>query len=197
MARRRHPGRAPEISSLLELLAQYEVESILVGSVAALAYGVEVTPGDLDIVPATDRGNLARLVALLEEIEATPLALGHWESGEAGQLRWIERPATMQELCSWQLDPGDAQTMDHLFVTRLGNLDVVPELTGTYEVLVERAGFRTLFGQSLKVAHIDELLATMTVPRRKKDVLKVQRLRQLQRRFSSLPETNGPVRGIV
>jgi hypothetical protein len=37
----------------------------------------------------------------------------------------------------------------------------------------------------VQVAHVDDLLARLTVPRRKKDVARVKRLRELQRKVAA------------
>jgi hypothetical protein len=63
-------NRPPDVSRLLEALNRSGVRYILIGSAAAQLYGTEAQPGDLDITPALDRENLARLASLLLEIEA-------------------------------------------------------------------------------------------------------------------------------
>ena len=69
---------------------------------------------------------------------------------------------------------------DYLFTTRYGNLDVVPELAGSYGALEMRAASLQTFGQKLCVAHVDDLLATLTVPRREKNRARLEGLRELQ-----------------
>ena len=71
MAHPVHPSRPPEIDRLLEILETRGVRFVLAGSVAAQLHGVDLVPGDLDIIPATDPRNLTRLVAALAELEAT------------------------------------------------------------------------------------------------------------------------------
>jgi hypothetical protein len=159
---------------------------VLAGSTAALAYGVAVEPGDLDIVPEIGEENLTRLVRLLEEIEARPQGpFGSGVEGERGERRWVPRPTTEAELKAWRSDPGDPASFDHLLTTRHGNLDVVPALMGSFEALNARAVTVTLAGCVIRVAHIDEVLAGMTVPRRDKDVPRVAALREVQRRGGS------------
>jgi hypothetical protein len=65
----------------------------------------------------------------------------------------------------------------------LGNLDVVPELTGEYDALVKRAVRMEAHGCEVRVVHVDELLAALTLPRRKKDAPRVRQLREIQRRL--------------
>ena len=78
--------------------------------------------------------------------------------------------------------PADASTFDHLYRSRLGNFDVVPEVCGTYDTLVKRAVPMNAWGYDIRVVHIDELLAAVTLPRRPKDVPRVRQLRDIQRR---------------
>jgi hypothetical protein len=72
---------------------------------------------------------------------------------------------------------------DATLATRCGNLDVVPKIAGTYETLRPRAVARPWRGFTAYVAHIDELLARLTVPRRDKDRDRVSALRNIQRQM--------------
>ena len=78
-------------------------------------------------------------------------------------------------------DPTDIAAFDHLLQTRLGTLDVVPEIAGTYEKLRDRALPVDLEGRTVWVESVADQLATLTVPRRGKDRDRVQRLREIQR----------------
>jgi len=71
--------------------------------------------------------------------------------------------------------------MDHMFLSCYGNLDIVPQWAGTYETLMQRALEMRVCNHTIWVAHVDDLLATLTLPRRKKDWPRVQQLRTLQR----------------
>ena len=77
-------------------------------------------------------------------------------------------------------DVEDLSTLDHLYVTRFGNFDVVPEIGGTYDTLRGRASLRSCEGFDVWLAHIDEILARLTVPRREKDIPRVAALRVLR-----------------
>lgn len=185
-----HGNRPPDVPRLLEALNRSGVRYILIGSVAAQLYGIEAQPGDLDITPALDRENLARLASLLLELEATLPAteeVGDWEVQPDGERKWVRRKATEQDLlerANWQPDEDDLSTLDHLFCTCFGNLDVVPDLTGDYETLVKRAIKMDAHGQEVWVVHVDELLTALTIPRRKKDAPRVRQLREVQRRLN-------------
>jgi hypothetical protein len=166
----------PDLAGLLEVLDRHGVAYVVAGSVAAMAHGArDVSPGDLDIVPSTDPGNLRHLAAALEELDAVPaLDTGSWVTDDAGEHRWVEdgveRPAG-------PLDPDDPDTFDHSFVTPLGRLDVVPRIAGAHSELRMRAG-RLPFGRrEAWVAHPVDLLAGMTSARRLKDAPRVRHLR--------------------
>ena len=176
-----HPKRAPKIPEILQVLSTHGVRYVITGSVAAQIYSVELEPGDIDITPALDEDNIIRLIEVLEELEARPEGFGHWELQPDGEKKWIEEPATPEALAKWQPDPNDVSTQDHLFLTRLGNFDIVPELAGDYEILMQTAVQMKAFGVQVWVAHIDELLNKLTKPRREKDIPRVTQLREIQR----------------
>ena len=167
----------PELASLLEVLDRHGVAFVVAGSVAAMAHGAhDVSPGDLDVVPATDPDNLRRLAAALEELGAVAaLDTGSWVTDEAGEHRWVEdgmeRPAR-------PLDPGDPETFDHSFVTPIGRLDVVPRIAGAHDELRKRASRLPVGGREAWVAHPVDVLAGMTSARRPKDAPRVRHLRQ-------------------
>ena len=188
MAHIPHPACPPNIPALIATLDKFGVRYVLTGSVAALAYGVDIgQAGDFDITPALDAENLGHLAALLEEIEAgfdPNGAFGHWETERNGEKKWIIDEATPElraRQASWRPDPTDVNTFDSLFCTRLGNFDIVPVLSGAYETLMKRAIQMNVWGHDVWVIHIDELLAALTVPRRRKDEPRVRQLRAIQR----------------
>jgi hypothetical protein len=183
-----HPKRSPDIPALLGILDRLGVRYVLTGSVAALLYGVEIGPvGDLDITPARDPANLRRLGTALLEIEAglDPAdPFGHWEPQPDGEQKWVADEATPElqtKRANWHPDPRDVSTFDRLFHSRLGNFDIVPEVSGPYEALMKRAVPMNAWGYAIWVVHIDELLAALTVPRRPKDGPRVRQLRTIQR----------------
>lgn len=178
----RHATRDPDVPGLLDVLHRRGLRYVLVGSAAAAAHGVELRPADLDVVPDTEEMNLRRLVEVLRELEAMPLGpFGGWTEIGNGEKKWIPRPTTEEELTGWMPDVQDISSFDHAYVTRLGNLDVVPEIAGSYEVLLRRASSRTWNGFEVRLAHVDDLLARLTVPRREKDGPRVAALREIQR----------------
>lgn len=180
----------PELPELIRLLAKHRVNYVVTGSTAALLHGVDLIPGDLDVTPARDAPNLARLAVALESIDARPDPegpFGDWRTGPDGEHRWVERdplPGERESRLHWRPDPHDPGSFDTLLVTRLGALDVVPEISGRFEDLAQRATEIEAFGIVVLAAGIADQLATLTVPRRDKDRARVASLRELQRRAS-------------
>jgi len=180
--RRRHQRAPADLASLVEVLGRHGVQYVISGSVAALLHGVAVRHNDLDVVPDPATSNLQRLFRVLEEIEATPNGFGHWETQPDGERRWIEEETTLAKLEQWRPDAGNPASFDHLYQTRHGDFDVVPEVTGGYGRLMRRAIERRLAGTTVWVAHVDDLLATLTVARRAQHAERVRSLREIQAR---------------
>jgi hypothetical protein len=176
-----HAKQSPDLPALFEILDAHSLRYVVTGSVAALLYGVELEPGDFDITPALDQDNLQRLVSILTEIEATPESLGHWETKPDGEKRWVEDDVTAEALANWQPDLMNISTFDYLFHKCHGNFDIVPELAGGYEALRQGAVRKSAFGYEVWIAHVADVLAKLTIPRREKDVSRVQELRRIQR----------------
>lgn len=183
-----NPKRPPDIAALLGVLERHGVRYVLIGSVAALAYGVDIgQAGDLDITPAIEVENLRHVAAALREIEAgldPDAPFGHWDTGPDGEQRWMEdapTPMLRAARAAWQPDPANVSSFDSLFTSRYGNFDIVPEVSGTYDTLMKRAVPMLAWGYTIWVVHVDELLAALTIPRRRKDAPRVRALRQIQR----------------
>jgi hypothetical protein len=177
----------PDVNTLIRALHDAGVNYVVTGSAAAMLHGVSLVPGDLDITPALDVANLTRLAGVLDSIEARqdPRApFGHWERGDDGEQHWVQTartPDAVAERSSWRPNPADPASFDHLLQSRHGALDVVPEVSGTYDDLIARAVPLDLDGLRVWVESISDLLGTLTVPRRIKDGDRVEQLRALQR----------------
>jgi len=168
----------PDLGALLEALDHQAVSYVVAGSVGAVAHGaVGVDPGDLDIVPATDPANLRRLADALASLDAVAaIDTGAWTTDDHGEHRWVEDGVERRPR---PLDLDDPDTFDHSFSTRLGRLDVVPRIAGSYEHLRARASRLAVAGHPAWVAHPIDLLTGMTSPRRDKDRARVRHLRHV------------------
>ena len=187
----------PNLPALVRALAQAGVAYVVSGSTAALLHGVDVAPGDLDIVPALDTTNLERLRAALDAVDARPDPdgpFGSWVQDATGEHRWVEHepgPGERAARHDWRPDPGDPSTFDEQLLTRFGALDIVPAVSGSYRDLADRASRLHAFDAELLVASIADLLAVLTVARRPKDVPRVAGLRAIQVRSSAGPSRRG------
>jgi len=177
----------PDVTTLIRVLGEAGLNYVVTGSAAASLHGVPLVPGDLDITPALDIDNLTRLAAVLESIEARqdPSApFGKWQRGDDGEQHWVKTAPTPEAVAaraSWRPNPADPASFDHLLQSRHGALDVVPEVSGTYDDLMDRAVSLEIDGISVWVESVEDLLATLTVPRRAKDRERVEQLRAMQR----------------
>jgi hypothetical protein len=185
--RTRHPSAPPDMPQLVSALAACRVDYVVVGSVAAKLYGVALEPRDFDIVPGLGKENLQRVCAVLLMVEASlpdDDEIGRWEAQPDGERKWIARkatPADRQQRAEWMPRVDDVSTLDHLMVTRFGNLDIVPTVAGEFQRLRDRAATMKVNGQDIWVAHVDDLLAKLTVPRQPRFVDRVKALREIQR----------------
>lgn len=107
-------GLDPE--GLLRAFAAAGLRYVLVGGLAVNAHGVIRSTNDVDICPAPDPENLARLAALLRELGATQLGVGDFDA--------VEMP----------FDPTKVEDLSRggnfRLNTRLGALDVMQWLSG-------------------------------------------------------------------
>jgi hypothetical protein len=122
-------------------LAKARVLYVLVGSVAARKYGVDVVPRDFDIVPESSTGNLRRLAGVLEELHARPHFDPDW-------------PFSREECDAWTPEPASEENLDRLYDSAHGLFDVVPWRAGRYEELAPRA----VVVDGIAVASVDDLI---------------------------------------
>jgi hypothetical protein len=110
--------------AVLRVLEGHGVRFVLVGGVAARLRGAPLLTQDIDITPDTDRANLERLAAALEDLQA--------------KLRTSDEP----EGVVFPIDPEMlAVAKSWTLVTRCGDLDLVfsPDGTDGYQDLIRGA----------------------------------------------------------
>ncbi len=158
--------------ALLETLREHEIDWVMSGSTVLAVYGVDLEPNDLDVVPSPDPANLRRLADLLLELEAVPAHDPSWRSG-----------LTVEQCRAWRPEPLTLEQLDHLFVTRLGMVDVPPKLTGTYARLKEGASSLGLAGAPVWVCDPHEVLDRVPDPPRPKDLARREAYAALRARL--------------
>lgn len=125
---------------ILEQLARHEVDFVLVGGLAAQTHGNTRMTNDVDVIPAPDPQNLARLAEALRALKARVLNPGHED---------LEIDAAMLPRATiWQL------------ATPHGDIDVLHEAPGAapFGQLRERALVIALGDISVPVAGRDDLI---------------------------------------
>jgi hypothetical protein len=132
--------RPLEAQLIFDELARHGVDFVLIGGLAAQTHGNTRMTDDVDVVPAPDPGNLARLADALRALDAEVL-----NQGQEG----LEIDAAMLPRAAiWQ------------FATPHGDIDVLHEAPGAapYAELRERALVIALAGTNVPVAGLDDLI---------------------------------------
>lgn len=165
--RRRPPLRTEEIIAALD---RHGVDYVLIGGLAAVAHGSAIPTTDFDLVPDSSRANLGRLAGALCELGA--------------QLR-------VPDLA----DPIDIALDDRTFDafttaafrTRHGDVDVVlrPDAPGprghfSFAELNTRALDREAFGVTIRVAALDDIMASKAAAGRPQDLAALPHLSALR-----------------
>ena len=125
-----------DVSGLLRVLAEHDVDFMVVGGVCAVIHGAPVSTFDLDIVPERSDDNVTRLVRALASIDAVHRDLaGRSIAPDASRLR----------------GPGH-----NLFMTRSGPLDVLGTIGRDRDFATLTSRSRPIdFGDGLTVRVLD------------------------------------------
>lgn len=152
---------------LIAALTDGGVDHVLIGGLAVAAHGFPRATKDVDIVPAPDEANLARLASVLRELEARNHGTGDFD------------PA---EFPFDPLDPDDLRAGGNfVLATRLGRLDVmqwVPGIPGdlAFEHLTSNAVETSLGGRPVRVCSREDLIAMKRAAGRRQDLLDLEQL---------------------
>ncbi|HEX6497983.1 MAG TPA: hypothetical protein VF054_03015 [Micromonosporaceae bacterium] len=172
------PTARPQVRlvPLVRFLAEREIEWVLTGSTVLALHGGRLVPNDLDVAPRLDGDNLQRLAEALDDLDAVPAFVPEWGdmSGPEECRSWTPRPATEQNL-------------DHMYVTRLGMVDVVPRICGRYDELVEHATTVDIAGVPVAVCALSAVLDRLRGRGRAKDVQRAAIYADLEQRSTAGP----------
>jgi predicted nucleotidyltransferase len=152
-------------ASLLGVLNDHGVAYVLIGGIAARAYGANLHTGDADICPQDTPVNAERLAAALVELDARVFV-----SDDAPAL-------------TVPFDAAFVRTQRILnLLTKFGRLDVIwtPAGTGGYDELAVDARRARMRGVDVPVASLDALIATKAATDRDKDRRWLAQLRFLR-----------------
>jgi hypothetical protein len=130
-----------DLRALLEALNEKDVRFVVIGGVAVGAHGYPRATADLDLVPDPDPENLDRLIAALDDLEATLPTAGGRQFGAGGDAGAVKR--------------GSNVTAD----TRYGGLDVVQLAQGVpvYSTLIRDAVESDVLGVPVRVCSLSRL----------------------------------------
>lgn len=160
---------------ILRVLHAHEVRLVLIGGLAARAWGSPMITQDVDIAYARDRENLERLAAALRELRAT--------------LRGA--PPGLP----FRLDAATLRAGDHFtFQTTLGPLDCIgtPSGASEFEALVRTSSDIDVGGMSIRIASLDELMRMKRAAGRLKDLRALEELGGVRDELEGRPPTWQP-----
>jgi predicted nucleotidyltransferase len=146
---------------ILETLAEFGVDFVVVGGVAVQAHGYLRGTGDLDVVPRPTSLNLSRLAEALADLESEV-----WRA---------DRPVNVT-------DPNLLRRAPLVpLVTRFGRLDLlnIEQTAGapaSYDDLVARALIVELGGHEVAIAGIDDLIRMKRAAGREQDLADIAAL---------------------
>lgn len=148
-----------EFARILIELRRHAVDFIVVGGVAAVLEGVPVNTFDLDVVHAREPGNIDRLLAALESLDAT-----------------YRMSPELKPAASHLASPGH-----QLLITRLGPLDVLGSIgrSRSYHDLLPHAR-EVEVGQGLRVQvlNLETLIAVKEEVAGEKDLAVLPTMRR-------------------
>ena len=149
--------------AILAVLERHQVDYILIGGFAAAAQGSPIPTSDVDVVPATDRDNFARLSAALTELDAHARAAGV----EALKFSHDADSLAAAQICN--------------LTTKYGDLDITVCPTGTqgYDDLRRDAIEITIRGVHVKLASLADIVRSKEAAGRDKDRRSLPVLREL------------------
>lgn len=155
------PMRADEIFACLD---RHGVRYVLIGGLAAVLHGSPLQTFDADICPDREPGNLERLAAALQEMDA------RLRTPDAG--KGLAFPHEAVFLANQRLLN---------LVTHFGDLDLAFEPAGTsgFADLASRAERFTIQGTPVPVARLEDVIRSKEAANRPKDLRALPMLRLL------------------
>jgi hypothetical protein len=157
--------RALDVRELFRMLAEHNVDYLVIGGVAAQVHGRRRTTKDLDVTPSPDPANFERLAAALVALDARQGGIGpSAPTPTADQLRLAAIAPPL--------------------VTRHGELHIINQAPGAaaYEAMRTRALAIDLDGVDILIVSVDDLIRMKQTSGRPRDLEDIQVLTELARR---------------
>lgn len=157
-------ARELDADAIIAVLTRHGVRFIVIGGFAAIAQGSPIPTEDVDVVPATDRDNFARLSAALKELDAKVRAV---ELDEP--LPFDHDADSLAAAQIWNL------------TTKYGDLDITQMPSGTqgYDDLKRDAIEIDLSGVRICIASLADIVRSKEAAGRDKDRYALPVLREL------------------
>lgn len=155
-------GPSHDLPRVIEVLDHHDVEYLIVGGAAAVAYGAQRPTDDVDCVIRREKANLARMADALRELNAR-LRVGGMSDDESRQLP-IQIDATTLELAgmtTWMTDAGPFDV--------LAGLEAHDGRLKPYEELAERSTILQGEGFLIRAASLDDIIEAKERADRAKD----------------------------
>lgn len=149
----------PEIAQGLKLFANFEVNCVFIGGVAAGARGSSQATIVVDVCYARDRTNLIRLTNALRSVNATL-------RGAPKDIPFILDEETL------------GRGLNFTFDTDIGKIDILGEVQGVgwYDDCFKHSDEIELFGYKLRVLSLEKLIEAKRAAGRAKDLLALPEL---------------------
>jgi hypothetical protein len=175
---------------IVEVFDRHHVDYLIVGGIGAQAHGATRPTSDFDCLARFDGGNLERLCDAMRELNARIRADGLTDAEAIALAPAMLHPDVFRrvEISTWQTDAGP-----------LDILHDIPARDGTrqiFEHLVGRSIESNLAGFRVRVAALDDIVASKEWTNRPKDHEALDELRDLQLQEPQLrPRRGEPTRG--
>lgn len=159
------PEMLPDFQAVLIALTQNNVRFVLIGGLAMAAYGSAHVTQDINAGYARDRQNIAAICAAFAPLHPRL-------RGFPADLPFVWDEQTLRAAANLTLD------------TDIGPVDLLGDIAGvdSFEGLWNRSVATNLYGMTVQVASIDDLIAMKRAANRPKDqahLLELLSLRQL------------------
>jgi hypothetical protein len=180
------PEPVLDVRRIVETLNRHGVEYLLVGGASATAYGAQRASKDVDVVAARDTVNMGRLADSLKELNARLRVEGlSDEEARALPVRLDAMTLRNMELSTWRTDAGD--------------LDILCDMPSSlgkhqrYEELLPRAETAIVGSVTIRLASLDDVIASKEWADRPKDREALPELYDLRaRRPNTVASTPDP-----
>lgn len=159
-----------KIGDFLQCLSDEQIQYVLVGGLAVQLHGFMRATFDIDLVMAMNDENLARFIAVAKRLDLAPSIPVP-----------IESLSDANQIAQWRREKG--MLAFSLRESQVGGcvVDVLVDSVVPFAVLKKNAVMGELFGRSIPIASIGDLLEMKRSANRPKDMLDIDALEKIMR----------------